>query len=295
VSARGPSADAVTARRRERRLALLRLGGLASVVGMLFAVVALTGDLSAERVRNTVDDAGIAAPLAFIAVSSLLTVAMFPGPLLAGASGLLFGTALGTPVSIIAATLGASLAFSLSRRFGARAVDELSGHRVRVVQDFIAQRGFLSVLYARILPAMPYNVVNYAAGLTAVPLLTFAAATAIGCAPRAFAYTALGGSLSNLDSPAAIVAFGVLIAMGLGGFALAVRETGVRRRLRTRRSAAGDRNRPLTDVSASGDRKRSQTDVSASGDRKRPPADDVTPSGSGAGSSSPDGRSADRP
>lgn len=265
MTAGGPSAEAVATRRRERRLALVRLGSLVFVVGLLFAAVALTGDLSAERVRNTVDDAGIAAPLVFIALSSLLTVAMFPGPLLAGASGLLFGTALGTPVSIVAATLGACLAFSISRRFGARSVDELSGHRVRVVQDFIAQRGFLSVLYARILPAMPYNVVNYAAGLTAVPLLTFAAATAIGCAPRAFAYTALGGSLSNLDSPAAIVAFGVLIAMGVGGLALAVRETGLRNR------------------------------ISAYRDRKRPPADDVTPSGSGAGSSSPDGRSADRP
>lgn len=183
--------------------------------------------------RNAVDDAGIAAPLAFIVLSSLLTVAMFPGPLLAGASGLLFGTALGTPISIVAATLGACLAFSISHRFGARSVDELSGHRVRVVQDFIAQRGFLSVLYARILPAMPYNVVNYAAGLTAVPLLTFAAATAIGCAPRAFAYTALGGSLSNLGSPAAIVAFAVLLLMGIGGTVVAARDATIRRRLRS--------------------------------------------------------------
>lgn len=214
--------------------------------------------------QNTVEDAGIAAPLAFVALSSLLTVAMFPGPLLAGASGLLFGTALGTPVSIAAATLGASLAFSLARRFGARSVDELSGRRVRVVQDFIAQRGFLSVLYARILPAMPYNMVNYAAGLTAVPLLTFAAATAVGCAPRAFAYTALGGSLSNLDSPAAIAAFAVLLAMGIGGFAIAARD------VRIRRALTGSR-------------------VAASGGR------DVTPSESGTGSSSRDGRSADRP
>ena len=181
--------------------------------------------------RDAVDEVGVAAPLAFIAISSMLTVAMFPGPLLAGASGLLFGTALGTPVSIVAATLGASLAFSLSRRFGARSVDELSGHRVRVVQDFIAQRGFLAVLYARILPAMPYNVVNYAAGLTRVPLLAFVAATALGCAPRAFAYTALGGNLSNLDSPAAIAAFAVLVLMGIGGLAVAGRDLRVRRRL----------------------------------------------------------------
>jgi uncharacterized membrane protein YdjX (TVP38/TMEM64 family) len=221
-------------RRRERRLALLRLAALAALVGALFAAVALTGDLSADRVRDTAEDAGALAPLAFVLLSALLTVAMFPGPLLSGASGLLFGAALGTPVSIVAATLGASLAFSLSRRFGARSVDELSGHRLRVVQDFIAQRGFLSVLYARILPAMPYNMVNYAAGLTAVPLLTFAAATAIGCAPRAFAYTALGGSLSNLDSPEAIAAFAVLVGMGVVGFVVARRDARIRRGLEER-------------------------------------------------------------
>jgi uncharacterized membrane protein YdjX (TVP38/TMEM64 family) len=269
------------ASRHERRFALLRLAALAALVGALFAAVALTGDLSAERVRDAARSVGVLAPLAFIALSSLLTVAMFPGPLLAGASGLLFGTALGTPVSIVAATLGASLAFSLSRRFGAAAVDELSGHRVRVVQDFIAQRGFLSVLYARILPAMPYNVVNYAAGLTVVPLLTFAGATALGCAPRAFAYTALGGSLSNLDSPAAIAAFAVLVVMGVGGLAIAWRDW------RTRRRLAG--------VSSSGDRERSRTGASSSGDRERSPADDVTgSSGSETGSSSPAARSAGR-
>ena len=108
---------------------------------------------------------------------------------------------------------------------------------MRVVQDFIAARGFLAVLYARILPAMPYNIVNYAAGLTRVPLLVFAAATAIGCAPRAFAYTALGGNLSNLGSPAAIAAFAVLLVMGLGGVVVAARDAGIRRRLR--RSGSG--------------------------------------------------------
>lgn len=217
--------------RRERRLALLRLGALAGFVATLFAAVALTGELSADRVRDTVEDAGVLAPLAFVAVSALLTVAMFPGPLLSGASGLLFGPALGTPVSIVAATVGASLAFSVSRRFGARAVDDLSGRRLRVVQDFIAQRGFLAVLYARILPGMPYNMVNYAAGVTPVALLTFAAATAVGCAPRAFAYTTLGGSLTDLDSPEAIAAFAVLVGMALAGMAVAARDVRVRRAL----------------------------------------------------------------
>ena len=78
-------------------------------------VVAPRGLVSAERVRDWVDGYGAAGPLVFIAVSASLTVVLFPGPLLAAASGLLFGTALGTPVSIASATLGASIAFSLSR------------------------------------------------------------------------------------------------------------------------------------------------------------------------------------
>jgi uncharacterized membrane protein YdjX (TVP38/TMEM64 family) len=183
-------------------------------------------------VRDALDGLGWLGPLAFIVVSAGLTVALFPGPLLAGACGLLFGTTVGTPTAIVAATVGASAAFCVSRRFGARAVDELSGHRVRVVQDWIAQRGFLAVLYARILPAMPFNLVNYAAGLTRVRLLVFAAATAIGCSPRAFAWVALGGNLSNLGSPQAIAAFAVLVVMGLGGLVVALRDVQIRRRLR---------------------------------------------------------------
>jgi uncharacterized membrane protein YdjX (TVP38/TMEM64 family) len=241
------------------------LGALAAVLGALFAAVALTLGLSSEPVRDALDGLGWLGPLAFVAVSAGLTVALFPGPLLAGACGLLFGTAVGTPTAIVAATVGASAAFSVSRRFGARAVDELSGHRVRVVQDWIAQRGFLAVLYARILPGMPFNLVNYAAGLTRVRLVLFASGTALGCAPRAFAWVALGGNLSNLSSPQAVAAFAVLVVMGVGGLVVAARDVELRNRL------------------------------SSYGGRNRSPADDVTPSGSGTATSSPDGRSADRP
>lgn len=217
---------------------MLRLVVLAALVGALFLALALTGGFSSERVQDTVEGAGLLAPIAFVVVSAALTVGLFPGTLLAGASGLLFGTALGTPVAIAAATLGACVAFAISRRFGADAVDELSGRRVRVVQDWIAARGFLAILYARILPAMPFALVNYAAGLTRVRLTTFATATAIGCAPRAFAWVALGGSLDDLGSPEALIALAVLVAMGGGGLVVAWRDVRARRGLMS--SLSGD-------------------------------------------------------
>jgi uncharacterized membrane protein YdjX (TVP38/TMEM64 family) len=67
-------------------------------------------------------------------------------------------------------------------------------------------------------------MVNYAAGLSPIALRNFAGATALGCAPRAFAYTALGGSLDDVGSPEAISAYVVLVVMAVAGLFLARRE-----------------------------------------------------------------------
>lgn len=176
--------------------------------------------------QDWIDGYGVAGPLVFIVVSAALTPALFPGPLLAGASGLLFGTWLGTPISIIAATLGAMLAFGIARWLAHDAVEELQGRRLRALRAWIARRGFLSILYARITPGVPYSLVNYAAGLSPVSLRAFTAATAIGCAPRAFAYTALGGSINDIGSPESVAAIVVLVVMAVGGLIAARRGLG---------------------------------------------------------------------
>jgi uncharacterized membrane protein YdjX (TVP38/TMEM64 family) len=205
---------------------VIRLAALGAVVAAGLLIVALTGDISSDRVRDWVDGHGAAGPFLFIAVSSCLTVVLFPGPLLAGAAGLLFGTALGTATAIVAATLGATLAFSLSRWIAHDAVEEMAPPRVQALRTWVGRRGFLSVLYARLAPGVPYNLVNYAAGLTPVRLRDFVAATTIGCAPRAFAYAALGGSLDDLTSPEAIIAIALLVFMALGGALVAFTRSG---------------------------------------------------------------------
>lgn len=207
--------------------ARLRLAALAAAVGALFAVVALTGSISPERVRDAIDPLGAAAVPAFVAASALLSCALFPGPLLAAASGLLFGTALGTPVSIAAATLAAVLAFSIGRSVGRDSVDALAGPRLRRLQAWIERRGFWAVLYVRLAPGLPYTALNYVAGVTRLRLVAFAAATAIAISPRAFAYTALGGSLDDLTSPEAVVAIVLLVVMAVGG-AIVLRVQGAR-------------------------------------------------------------------
>lgn len=195
----------------------LRIASLVALLGGLFAFFALSGSLSTEVVRERFDGYGALSPLIFIAGSALLTPALFPGPLLAGAAGLLFGTALGTGVAIVSATLGATIAFSLGRWWAHDAVEELARGRLARLRAWIGRRGFFAVLYARLAPGLPYSLVNYAAGLSPVALRSFVAATAIGCAPRAFAYAALGGNLDNLGSPEAVAAMVVLVLMAAAG------------------------------------------------------------------------------
>lgn len=206
----------------------------------LFLVVWISGAVTPEKVEDWVDGFGWAAPIVFILLSACLTPLMVPGPLLAGAAGLLFGTALGTPVAICSATLGACLAFLIGRFVAGDVVEQIGGPRVRSLARWVGRRGFVSVLYARILPGMPYNLINYAAGLTTVRILVFAAATAIGTAPRTFAYVALGGSLGDLGSPVSILALAIILGMGLAGIVLVRRDVLRERAAGAQASTAGE-------------------------------------------------------
>jgi len=179
-----------------RMRALQRLGALVGALAIALALVAVTVPHSAQPLRDAVSGFGAAAPFAFIAVATALTCALFPFPILAAASGLLFGTALGTVVSIVAGTTGALAAFLIARAGGATAVVDLACPRLRRLLDAVGRRGFIAVLYLRIVPGVPRDVANYGAGLSPVSVVPYVAATLLGIASRAFAYTALGSSFS---------------------------------------------------------------------------------------------------
>lgn len=223
------------------RLRLVALGAVLSLLVVAIVLVVGAGltpssaRAFAEReLRDPVRDLGVLGPVLFVCIGACSSLVLFPGPVVAATSGLLFGTAVGVPTTLFSALGGAILAFSASRWWARDAVEELAPPRVQRLRAWIGRRGFLAVLYARIAPGVPYSLVNYAAGLAPVSLAAFAAGTALGTAPRAFAYTALGGSLGDLGSPVTVIALSVLVAMALLGLGLAVRE-----RARTRAAGPG--------------------------------------------------------
>jgi uncharacterized membrane protein YdjX (TVP38/TMEM64 family) len=213
------------------RRARLRLAVFAALVLGLFAAATLSGSLpSAGEVRDWGDDLGVAGQLGFVPAAACALCLFVPGPVLAGAAGLLFGTAVGTPIALTFIVLGAVMQMTISRYLAGDAAVHLLPARVRRFDRFIEERGFWAVFYMRLAPAIPYNLVNYGAGLTSLKVRAMAAGTAIGALPRTFAWVALGGSLDDLGSPEAKAAIVLLVVMAVGGAFLA------RRRLVSERS-----------------------------------------------------------
>jgi hypothetical protein len=147
----------------------VRLLALALLIAAL-AVAALAGaPHTPAGLRALIDGLGPAAPLALLAAWVVLTPALFPGTVLAAAGGLVLGPALGVPLALTGATLGAAAAFALARAGGARAVAGLEGRRLAAIQERLERRGFVAVAALRAAPGMPATALNYAAGLAGAP------------------------------------------------------------------------------------------------------------------------------
>lgn len=218
-----------------RRLALLLLG-----LGLLVAAMLLFVPRDAERIRATVDDAGVWAPALFLLATAVLTIAFFPYPVVAAAGGLLFGVPLGAALALVGELLGATASFFFARTVGRRQAERLASGTWQRVLDAVARRGFAAVLLFRVMPGLPRHPANYGFGLTGVAFLAFLAATALGTAPRTLAYAALGGTLGDLRSTESILAVTGLVAFGLLGLWLAARDPELRALLRRRRGAPDD-------------------------------------------------------
>jgi len=179
-------------------------------------IVALLLQPSQREIERALDGGGAAGPAIFAGTYALLTVAFFPGAVLTLAAGALYGVAGGTAVSMVGATLGALGAFLIARRSAHSAVERAGGERYGALVDRLRGRGLFALLALRLLPVVPFNALNYAAGASSIGLRDYTLATVLGIAPGAFAYAALGAGIDDPASPlfigAAVIAIGLAIA-----------------------------------------------------------------------------------
>ena len=201
-----------------RRPHIIRLAVFAAFLAVMFYLVAVEHVIDIEAVRAAITKAGPVAPLVYTPVSAVLASMFVPGPLLAAGSGLLFGPALGTLVTLCSAAATATLAAFLGRRAGRDSARALVGAQwAGRIDGQIQQRGLWAVVGQRFVPGISDALASYVFGAFGMPLWQMAIGAFIGSAPRAFVYTALGASISDLNSPLAYAALAVWCVTAIVG------------------------------------------------------------------------------
>ena len=189
-------------------------------VGLVFRFTSLSEVLSPEQLALRVSSFGPLAPLFFVGVYAIASVAFLPGTPLTLLGGVLFGPIYGALYVLIGATLGAVGAFLTARYFGSSIFaksDSDLGRRLANYNERLANHGFLTVVFLRLVPLFPFNGLNFALGLTEIRLRDYFLGTFIGIIPGTVALVYFGDSLASLDLVKIVVALIILLLLTFGG------------------------------------------------------------------------------
>ncbi len=148
--------------------------------------------LDVNAFKQWVQSAGFAGPLLFMLLYVLGTVFFFPGSVLTLAGGALFGPVLGSLYNLTAATIGGTISFLIARYLSSDWVSRKSGGRLKQIVEGVENEGWRFVAFVRLVPLFPFNLLNYALGLTRIKLLHYIVASFICMLPGSVAYTYLG-------------------------------------------------------------------------------------------------------
>jgi uncharacterized membrane protein YdjX (TVP38/TMEM64 family) len=182
-------------------------------------------DITAQSIRDWITKFGTLAPIAYILVWVILPVFFFPVPILALAGGLSFGLWTGTLYTLIGAAFNSSLMFWLAKILAKDMVNKYLEEKMpkKWWDKFMGAEGkesFLIVFICRLIPAMPYNVINYASGLTNIPFTKYTVATIIGILPGTVIFLNVGDKILDIHSPEFIISIVLVILLTLGSIML---------------------------------------------------------------------------
>ena len=196
------------------------------ILALLVAAVAgvqlsgATHYLQQEKLQELIASYGSMAPAIYILIYALAPVLFLPGLPITFVGGIVFGPVWGVVYSIAGATIGASLAF-LTARYMARdwVSSKLTGPKWEKLDSEVAQHGWKVVAFTRLIPAFPFNLLNYAFGLTKISFVQYAITSFICMLPACIAFIVFSSSLLGLIkgkvSPTAMLGIGLIAVVSL--------------------------------------------------------------------------------
>jgi uncharacterized membrane protein YdjX (TVP38/TMEM64 family) len=184
----------------------VRTPALRIVAGLLL-IAAIVATITLVRVGDYATDAldwirglGFWGPALLVVAYVVACLLFIPGLLLSIGAGFVFGVPLGTATVSVGSTLGAALAFLVGRTLFRDSISQMiaTNPKFAALDRAVGREGFKIVLLARLSPVLPFNLLNYAFGLTPVALRNYVLASWIGMLPGTIAYVYVGSTLASL-------------------------------------------------------------------------------------------------
>lgn len=214
------SATLATARQVSRTRIVLT--GIAAAAVVL--VVLLVPLPTAVQLRDWATSLGPWFPLAFLGAHIVVTVLPFPRTAFTLAAGLLFGPVLGVLIAVTASTVSALLALYGVRALGWQFSSLISHPTIDALDARLRTRGWPAVLSLRLIPAVPFSVLNYAVAASSVRVVPYLLATLVGLLPGTAAVVILGDAMTGNVSPLLILISVCTAAVGLAGLVYETRK-----------------------------------------------------------------------
>ncbi|MCX7883813.1 MAG: TVP38/TMEM64 family protein [Caloramator sp.] len=165
--------------------------------------------------RNFIKSYGNLAIPIYLMLSSIRSLFLLPAGVFAIASGITFGTFLGTILTCIGVTMSGIVAFLISRYAGRSFAIKLFGDRIETIENKIKNKGTLYIAALRMVPIFPFDAISYVSGLSNIKFMSFAFGTFIGSVPGAFVYTYLGNNIVDIHSKRFILSLCLVIIVSL--------------------------------------------------------------------------------
>lgn len=207
---------------------LKQFGVIAVIVFLVILYKKYLSGIGVEDIRIWVDGFGIFAPIAYMVLFALLPIAFFPVPVLAVAGGIVFGLLKGTVFTLIGAWLNSAIMFVMAKFFAREMVLNFLKKRLpeKWWNKFIEaddKSSFFVIFVMRLIPAIPYNVINYAAGLSGISFRNYILATMIGIFPGTLVFINIGDKASDISDPKFIISIALLVILTVVSLILAKR------------------------------------------------------------------------
>lgn len=174
------------------KLSLLLL--IAISILIMFPVLKWASTLDYDQLRGAIANAGVFAPLLFVLIYVVATVLLLPSTVLNLSGGILFGTLWGTTWCSVAAILAALITFGFTRSIGRNWIARRLNQDWQSVDTEIQEGGLFYLFSIRLLPIIPYGIVNGVSGLTSIRFRDYTLATVLGTVPGILPFVMLGNN-----------------------------------------------------------------------------------------------------